>query len=215
MKTKLVTVGAAAALAVVAAVVFTRGAHSSTRAPEQRQAPAPALGADGRMVQQVSGEIASLRAEVAALRAKDADAQGEKPAPGAAAQAPTPIADLPPEEQERLITEEIAARGDLIAAHMSSEPVDTAWGTKTDRAVRDVVSTQLPGSQVTGIKCGSTICEVSFTHDSLQDQHDVGKLAEIHPFETAAIYRYQKDVVPPRTTVYFAREGASLPALTD
>jgi hypothetical protein len=210
MKTRTLVLGSTVGLAVVvAAFAFSRGALSSPRAPAP---PAAAMDDEGA-AENVNRQLASLRAEVASLRGRERSAEAAPPDGSARAEpSPSPATPQSLEEVQHKIEQEIAARSEVIEAQLAGEPGDRTWNAKADQAARDVVRSTLPGSQLIDIKCGATICKVSLSHTSLDDQHQVGELASHYPFDTAAIYRYHTDVVPPRTEVYFAREGATLPA---
>jgi hypothetical protein len=67
-----------------------------------------------------------------------------------------------------------------------------------------------PGSRVEAVECVSSLCKVVVTHDSLDEQRGLGTKVERVPFFGEGTYfSYERDVLPPRTTLYVVRQGHS------
>jgi histone H3/H4 len=192
---KLLTIMMALGLGVAAWVGLTR-----TRA----SAPGAPVSASDDTAQ----ELATLKGEVASLK-KIAVAQALRPALAAAADKParteSAARHLPPAEQRRMVKEALEGRFD-------SEAADPRWSAGRVQVLRDTFAHSMPEMNVVAADCATTLCRVTVEHTDVENQDSLmEKISSADGVEAEILYLFDKEATPPRTTLYIARPGHTLP----
>lgn len=164
--------------------------------------------------------LASLSQEVRALSAQTSRLNEQRPAAPAAPD----MTRRPPEprlmdprtrgDEQRFKNTQIAnAAGEKLDAELGRESIDRAWSAGTSSDINAVFK-PLTSSQLVNVDCRSSLCRVLIRHDSAEDQHGFAKkILGAPPFDQDVLFRYDFDSTPPKTTLYVARQGVSLPQL--
>lgn len=125
--------------------------------------------------------------------------------PEAPATPPSPVKAQPSE------AELLAQVADELEDKFHGEPLDRAWSVEMKTQIRTTVRDSLPSARVLEADCATSLCRVVLRHDSLEEQRKIGfVLASAGPFQHEVFYDYDATANPPTTTLYVAREGASL-----
>jgi hypothetical protein len=143
--------------------------------------------------------------------------QGTAPVPtassSAAVEARNPHVRETPEQIKQRLDEEIAKISADLDAVLEQQPRDANWGHQVSNQVRDVFAADTT-TKVTETECRSNLCRVVLIHDSLATQHNLGKdLVDKPPFDQEVFFDYDRNAVPPTTTLYVGRQGTSLAKL--
>jgi len=108
---------------------------------------------------------------------------------------------------EAQIAAQKAAAAAGLEARMQKENPDPAYGREATRLAREGVEVG-GGSRVASVECVTSMCKVVTTHDTLEEQSKLATKVETSPFFGAGTYfSYERDVTPPRTTLYVIRAG--------
>jgi hypothetical protein len=114
-----------------------------------------------------------------------------------------------PADEAKLLAQKQAAATDALEARLLRETPDPAFNGEATRAAREGVETG-GGSRVASVECVSSMCKVVTTHDTLEDQSSIGtKIEKVPFFGEGTYFSYERDVTPPRTTLYVVRPGHS------
>ena len=129
----------------------------------------------------------------------------------------SPQRDLDPRElleAQQAANQQAAERvGNELDEYLGSEPVDPAWSSGTTRAIG---ATLLPlaGYQLLTAECRTRMCRVVVQGDSVEELRGLAQnIAGNGPFNQDVFYRYDFEEVPPKVTLYVAREGTPLGSL--
>ncbi|HEU4577824.1 MAG TPA: hypothetical protein VFS67_06200 [Polyangiaceae bacterium] len=158
-------------------------------------------------VEGLQAHVDALRKQVAVIR-EDMASSATTTAVAPALRAPTAslsdtseVLEANAEEQQELFSS--------LEARLESEPVDAEWSTHTVREIREVAAANLPRTRLDGVECGASMCRVAFHHDSREDQLGIGRtLGRLPPFSTGAVYDYDFESDPPKTTLFLVRPGS-------
>lgn len=170
-------------------------------------------------------ELSSLREELTSLRAdqrqvKIADvvtrvaaAQAAAPAAAAAATQDPAAAPLTREEQERRFNEHLRQRVEQLDQVFATDAVDRGWSASTVESMQRVFA-GVTGARLRDAQCASHLCRVEVEHASRDEQRALAEqvLAQ-EPFTHGVLFDYDKTSIPPRTTLYVARDGVTLAKL--
>src|SRR5262249_32174775 len=111
---------------------------------------------------------------------------------------------------ERSVEAAMADKASMFDARLAREPNDVAWSRAKLLAIRDAIRASAPGTRVLAAECGSTLCRVQVDHDDADAQRTLGQaLTRLDPFQSGVFCHYDRTALPPRTTLYVLREGAS------
>lgn len=106
----------------------------------------------------------------------------------------------------------VALAGELL----ETEPSDPSWSRPAERELQDAFrAPAIDGSRVGDVRCGSTLCRLTFTHD---DDEAVERFREnvalLNPFpESSVLVRHESGPTGDRSSVVFvARSGRGLVA---
>jgi hypothetical protein len=198
------------ALAAGAGLIFWR--QGSFRAPFARAASSNT---------NISAEVETLRAEVAALRTRaerapvvvryGADAGHSNEALTAAAVPPA----LTREEKAERIERHAQAVVDALDQRLVSEGRDPVWSNESLAHIDESIKSRVPGAALVESTCSTNVCRVVLRHDRPEQQRGLGGvIADAPPFDQGTLYRYDNTTEPPETTLYVIRSGHDLPELT-
>ena len=177
---------------------------------------APALSAVGNAGRQgadpAAEDVATLKREVASLK-RLAVAQALRPLAATPAQPGEPPRGDPalparrfaPGEQRKLV-------GDALESRFAGEPIDPSWSAARVQMLRETFARSLPGINVTQAACASTLCKLAVEHSDGESQTALmEKLSGAEGVDAEVYYLFDREAVPPRTTLYVARPGQTLP----
>jgi hypothetical protein len=162
MRTLLIVLGSALALAVVA--VFGRVPRA-----EPAAAAAPAQSDELKAeLRQLRAQTAALSAEVAALRRQPAQLQALGTAVASKGEQPSAVpAAASEEELEAQRARDEQQQRERLDAELSREQPDRSW--EDAAALPDRLRGALPdGSAIVSIDCGSSLCRVITSHPDLE-----------------------------------------------
>lgn len=187
-------------LLVGGVVLWARTQHPTK---EALHAPVVASAATPEQVQQLAGELAALRSELANVRQ---NAPAQQPAAVPQGSAAIAAQDPPPpttEEAQRMALVELEAR-------VETEVVDRAWSIPTEQQIDSVFrSNTVPGSHALSVKCASSLCRVALRHDTDKDRDALAtEIASTAPFEYGTYYARSETSL--ETVLYVMRPGATL-----
>jgi hypothetical protein len=154
-----------------------------------------------KTVQLLQRQLLATQALVADLYR--ASAQGTRPSPAiASTPAATPKAN---EELHQAMRDQL---GRLLSQSPASPETQTIAA-----SLRAQLATALgSAARVTEARCGAEFCRVRIEHDDPRSQEDVGVTAAALPlFQREILFTYDNDARSRVTTLFVAREGASLP----
>jgi hypothetical protein len=174
----------------------------------------------------VRAELSSLRDELTSLRAdqrqvKLADvvtrvAAAQAAAPGATPVAPTQepaAAPLSREEHERRFNEHLRQRVEQLDQVFATDAVDRGWSAATVESMQRVFA-GVTGAHLRDAQCASHLCRVEVEHASRDEQRALAEqVLTQEPFTHGVLFDYDKVSVPPKTTLYVARDGVTLAKL--
>lgn len=201
MKSRWSLVFVAVGAVAICIVAVSRGAPRKSGAAEESSATPD----------DVSAQLAELRAEVAGLKRKAAmGAPTIVVAPAAPQEDSAPPTTL--EDLAKVQARSVDRASGAMERRLSEEAIDAEWSGQTVEKVRSIFRDRVPGAQALDARCGSTVCKVTVSHADLKSQTGMALvLATLDPFRTSTLYRYHADTVPPTTDVYFIREGSTPP----
>lgn len=171
----------------------------------------------------LSAEVASLRADVAALRSQPRDGtpvvvryeveRESTSEPGGPVAAST--AELTVEEKLERIEEHAQSVAKALDERLSTEARDPAWGNESLSQMDASLKAKAAGTTLLEASCSATICRALLRHDSEVEQHGLGNaIAQSPPFDQGTLYRYDRTSNPPKTTLYVIRSGHDIGELT-
>jgi len=198
MAAKLAILGSALGAFTVMGVVALAG--RSVRAPS----PPETLSVPSRS-DELSAEMAGMRRELVALRAERA--APVSPPSAAAAQEPRRRAATP---GPRSAEEAQAALAMAAETSFHAESPDLRISAETAKRMESALG---PGSGVTmdSCDCSRSVCRMVFEHQEEGTQHGLAtRLGDADALEGEAVYLYDTQAHPPRTTVYAALAGHQL-----
>jgi hypothetical protein len=197
MAAKLAIVSSA--LSAVLGVVALAG--RSVRAPSPPETTSVPSRSD-----ELSAELAGMRRELAALRAERA--APVSPPSAAASQEPRRRAATP-----RPVSAGEAQAALAMAAESAyhAESPDLRISAETAKKMESALGRSGSGVTMDSCDCGQSVCRMVFEHQEEGTQHGLAtRLADADALDGEAVYVYETQAHPPRTTVYVALAGHHL-----
>jgi hypothetical protein len=198
-------------VAIAAGAVFMR---SSKQPPAARNASV--VTARDPALDSLKREVASLRAEMqsAEVNRQVVYIQSSSQA-GSDTTDKKPSAPQPPPTTDELRAKDEQRRAVVYQAletQLGNEAPEPRWAFGAARDLEQaVISTGLK-VKTESVTCAATLCRLVVNHPSLEEQTSFASTVSVlGPFKSGVIYRYDKDQVPPRTTLYVMREGQGFP----
>jgi hypothetical protein len=195
-----------AALLALVVLVSTAAALSWRRFAAS---PSPARSGARADISAIERRLAELETRPSHERVVYVHGSAQPPAQAAPHSDASPPEAPAPVDEARMMLEKQTAATALLDARFVNETPDPAFSREATQAARQGVEDR-PGSRVATVECVSSLCKVVITHDSLEEQRGIGTKVESVPlFGEGTYFSYERDVVPPRTTLYVVRRGHS------
>lgn len=117
------------------------------------------------------------------------------------------------EHTEEVEAQRLEAYSDTLTGVLEDEPRDGEWSRVAEAQARDVIeSEQLGSGEVLEAECRTSMCRVTFRHESPEQQAlALDSLPQIPPLDTEGFVHV--DAQSGEVEVFFAREGYELPQL--
>jgi hypothetical protein len=157
----------------------------------------------------LASEVRRLRAEMSALQARSAQAALQVPAaaPGAANAVSTPVS---VEQRAERARANRATWYAFLDTKLGGEGADPGWSADANRKLQDTVRRRADLGTLVSSDCASSMCKLVVSHTDVSAQRAfVTELAG--ELDGQAVYKYDRDVMPPTTTIWVARKGTKLP----
>jgi hypothetical protein len=208
---KRIVIGVLGALTAAGCLELARAAGSSDSSTDGA-APAGLVAARAAPLSVESGlassRLSALERRIRELEARESNAAPDAKPAGATDEEMVPSPALDPDEVAARSSRKIAG----VEQALRAEPVDATWSRDTVSTLQRVFNeSELRGSSLERVECGSTICALVARHDDSTASADFERFGLAVPDMGAALIHRAAPDGTLETVAYFIRQGHESP----